>query len=544
MNSKAFSTYTLQCYAKWNKALFEYFFPMGEGDPLLFVDDALINDIGSKLFLEEEKGEKSWADFFLCNVLFKKEKIDDFVEDFQVCYKGDIRSWNAVVSYLLDDEKKIDDIPSYFAIICAIMYVAQKEGAVHEKMNVFARTYFENKTTTLATRIHELFTQLNKDCPSFNHQRMVSHRTLSTKVNISRIKFHLVLKKSEKDDFIDFIEVNNLKWEYGTYKDFADSYLLPSLAKAKKSNLINKIKKEENNPYFKNLLTMPNLQFGKPTTSENKRQVRTVYWRYELKFDFNTGDPVFIMTTGDALGGIIFDGKEFKYDSTSSEVADPLGDDVSLQTIEDFNYSISGKHYSLKNIANSKNFYFESASQDYFHQVSEVIPGKHYLQFVPQKKRGQNVCPEGWELVSDFSVKGFDIYETLCYHGKEVSVDIKTDKVTDRFAFYRIGSYCRITLQADEQLWWEPNLLGSPSEKIETFSGADGYTYFRLNTNEGTRCVSGSVSVKSSDEKYVLPIDSVHFEPRWDIASQKYHIDGWGNTVINALPTNNISVGS
>lgn len=544
MKSEAFLTFTLQCYAKWNKALFDYFFPLGKGDPLLFVDDALLNDIGSKIFSEEEKGDDSWADFFLLHVLFNKEQISDFVKDFRVCYKGDIRSWNSVVAYLLDEEKKIDGIPSYFAVICSIMYVAQKEGAVHEQMNDFARKYFENDTTTLATKIHDLFTQLNRDCPSFNHRRMVSHREPTTKVNISRIKYHLVLKKKEKNDFIDFIEVNNLKWENGTYKDFADSYLLPSLAKAKKNNLIDKIKKEENNPYFKNLLTLPNLKFGKPATSENIRQERTVYWRYELMFDFNTGDPIFIMTTGDALGGITFEGNKFKYNPNSSDVSDPLGENVLLQTIEDFNYSISGNHYSLKNIANSKKFYFESASQDYFHQVAEVIPGKHYLQFVPQKKRGQNACPEGWNTVTDFSVPGFDIYETNCYQGKEVSVDIKKDKVTDRFGFYRIGSYCRISLLADEQLWWDPNVLGSHSEIIETFSGIDGYTYFRLNKNEGTRCVSGSVSVKTSDKKYVLMSESVYFEPKWDVTSQKYNIDGWGNTIQNTTQrTSTVNVG-
>ena len=544
MKSKRFSTYTMQRYAKWNKALFENFFPQRQEDPLLFVDDALLNDIGSNIFSEEEKEDNSWTDFFLFYVLFNREKIVDFIHDFQPHYGCDIRSWNSVITYLLDDVKKIDDIPSYFAIICAIMYVAQKVGAVHEKMNLFARKYFGNETTNLATRIHDLFIQLNKDCPSFNHQRMVSHRTLSTKVNISRIKYHLVLNKKEKDDFIDFIEVNNLKWEDGTYKDFADSYLLPSLAKDGKKNLIDKIKIEENNPYFKNLLTLPNLQFGKPATSKNKRQERTVYWRYELKFDFNTGGPVFIMTTGDALGGITFDGGKFKYDPNSSEIAEPLGDDVLLQTIGDFNYNINGNHYSLKNIASGKRIYFESASQDYFHQVSEVIPGKHYLQFVPQKKRGLNVCPEGWNTVIDFSVPGFDIYETHCYQGKEVSVDIKKDKVTDRFGFYRIGSYCRITLQADEQLWWEPNVVGSPSEKIETFFGADGYTYFRLNINEGALCINGSVSVKSSDEKYVLMSESVYFKTRWDIKSQKYSIDGWGNTVSYTQPTSNTTIGN
>ena len=294
MKAYSFLTDTMQCYAKWNRALFDYFFPQRKEDPLLFVDDALLNDIGSKIFSEEDKEDNSWADFFLLYVLFNEDQIADFKSDFHVSYGGDIRSWNAVVSYLLNDETKIDDVPSYFAIICAIMYVAQKKGAVHEQMNEFARIYFENDTTTLATRIHDLFTQLNKDCPSFNHKRMVSKKELSTKVNISRIKYHLVLNKKEKDDFIDFIEVNNLKWEDGTYKDFADYYLLPTLAEAGKNDLIKKIKIEENNPYFKNLLTLPNLNFGKPATSENKRQERTVYWRYELKRDFNTGDPVFI----------------------------------------------------------------------------------------------------------------------------------------------------------------------------------------------------------------------------------------------------------
>lgn len=544
MKSETFSTYTMQYYAKWNKALFEYFFPQRQEDPLLFVDDALLNDIGSSTFSEEDRDDNSWAVFFLLYVLFNEDQIKDVKKDFHIADGRVASTWNSIVTYLLSDEPQIDNIPSYFAIICAIMYVAQKEGADHSRMKSFAKEYLEIENLIFAERIDDLFTQLNKDCPSFTHKRMVSKKELSTKVNISRIKYHLVLNKKEKDDFIDFIEVNNLKWEYGTYKDFADSYLLPSLAAAGKNDLIKKIKIQENNPYFKNLLTLPNLQFGKPATSDNKRQERTVYWRYELKRDFNTGDPVFTMTTGDTLGGITFDGEKFNYDPKSSEVADPLGDDVSLQTIGDFNYSISGNRYSLKNIASSKKFYFESASQDYFHQVSEVIPGKHYLQFVPSKKRGQNICPEGWNTVTDFSVPGFDIYETYCYQGEEVSVDIKKDKVTDRFGFYRVGSYCRISLQENERLWWESNVLGSPSEKIKTFSGADGYTYFRLNTNEGTRCVSGSVSVKSSDEKYVLPIDSVHFEPRWNIASQKYHIDGWGNTVKKAIPTSNASIGN
>lgn len=544
MKSETFSTGTMHCYAKWNKALFEYFFPQRKEDPLLFVDDALLNDIGSSIFSEEEKGDNNWTDFFLRCVLFNEEQIKSVREFFKITDGREAKTWSSIVEYLIEKEIKIDSIPSYFAIICAIMYVAQKTGADHSKMKSFVKRYLEIEKPIFAERVDDLFTQLNKDYPSFNHQRMVSRRELSTKVNISRIKYHLVLKKRERDDFIDFIEVNNLKWEDGTYKYFADSYLLPSLAKAGKRDLIEKVKKEENNPYFKNLLTLPNLQFGKSATSKNKKQERTVYWRYELTFDFNTGNPIFIMTSRDALGGITFDGNNFKHDINSSEIADPLGDNVLLQTIGDFKYRIGDNQYALKNIASGRLFYFESASQDYFHQVSEVFPGKHYLQFVPRRKRGENACPEGWERVTDFSVPGFDVYETNCYQGNKVSVDINKDKVTDRFGFYRVGSYCRISLQADEQLWWEPNMVGSTQTPINTFCGADGRKYFRLNINEGTSCISGSVFVKSSDEKYVIMIDSVYFEPKWDIKSQKYDIDGWGNTVPHTPSTNNITIGN
>ena len=78
MKSESFLTYTMQCYAKWNKALFEYFFPTKKEDPLLFVDDALLDDIGSNNFSEEEKDDNSWTDFFLLYVLFKNEKITFF----------------------------------------------------------------------------------------------------------------------------------------------------------------------------------------------------------------------------------------------------------------------------------------------------------------------------------------------------------------------------------------------------------------------------------------------------------------------------------
>ena len=84
MKSRTFLTQTMQCYAKWNKALFDFFFPQKQEDPLLYIDDALLNDIGSKHFSEAEKGENSWTNFFLFCVLFNKDQIADFKKDFLI----------------------------------------------------------------------------------------------------------------------------------------------------------------------------------------------------------------------------------------------------------------------------------------------------------------------------------------------------------------------------------------------------------------------------------------------------------------------------
>lgn len=70
MMSANFKTQTMQYYAKWNKALYEHFFPLGQEDPLLFVDDALLEHMGSNIFSEENKGENSWTEFFLLYTLF------------------------------------------------------------------------------------------------------------------------------------------------------------------------------------------------------------------------------------------------------------------------------------------------------------------------------------------------------------------------------------------------------------------------------------------------------------------------------------------
>lgn len=91
-------------------------------------------------------------------------------------------------------------------------------------------------------------------------------------------------------------------------------------------------------------------------------------------------------------------------------------------------------------------------------------------------------------------------------------------------------------------------MINSLPEKIEPFfTDDDGLTYFRLNMNPGTSCINGSVSVKSNKSNvrtYVLMNESVYFTPKWNVKNQVYYIDGWGNTVQNALPANKATAGN
>ena len=359
---------TMKNYAVWNDALFNYFFPTGNENPILHIDDNILKDVSVATCFT---GVSDWGDHFLSSVLFNSDKINDFRRDYSINDGRQANTWTSFVNYLLENDLKIDETPSYFAVICAIMYVAQRRGAVHEKMKEETEKYLNYRPAQFAEFVDALFTQLNKDCPSFEHKRRVTLREPIKRFHISRIKFHLVLSKKDKDDFIDFIEINDLKWESGTYKEFADTYLLPALGRGNKDSLIDKIKKEENNTYFKSLLTQPNLQFGKQPQGANERQCKDVFWRYEFGFDFNTGDPVFLMTSGDVLEGIYYDKESgtFSYDNNCTDISDPLAKNVSLRTINDYNYIHNGKHYCLKNISSKNVFFFEKAGRDYFIQT-------------------------------------------------------------------------------------------------------------------------------------------------------------------------------
>ena len=274
-------------YCEWNSALWRYFFPSKEENAILYIDETVLTQVAEINHIKHEEGQDWTHQFLSCTLLSG----DDF-ESFKLFWEdrtGDrktlipsARTWNSLVERLMT--LKADKYPAYFAMLCAIMLLASLQGANHTRIKEKAREYLgEDYDSNPGMLIEPLLQQLHADHPCFNPDRMIC----GSQRHMSRIKYHLVLKKSMREYFVDFLEVNNLHWQYESYSFFVNNILIPALEKAGKNDLTRIIIKEENIPYVKNILR-GKLNFGKKFSKcGNDIQDKIAKWGYELYFDFD-----------------------------------------------------------------------------------------------------------------------------------------------------------------------------------------------------------------------------------------------------------------
>ena len=227
-------------YLEWNSALLWHFFPTGDENPIIFLNEDLLEMLGNYRGITKQG---TWEQDFLSKTLLQGTHLNNFVREWRQFTGKDnctARSWDRLVSFLLT--QKVKGKPCFFAMLCAIMYIACKRGANHANMNNEARIYLGlNYRGDFGHLIESLFVKLNQFYPSFDPDRMVCGQQRY----ISRIKFHIVLPITQRDDFIDFVELNKIKWEDEHYIDFANNILIPALANANKRCLIEKLLKKK-----------------------------------------------------------------------------------------------------------------------------------------------------------------------------------------------------------------------------------------------------------------------------------------------------------
>ena len=219
----------LNAYRSWNSALLKYFFPTGKEDAILYLDENVLEQVANEAGIRKSD-LLSWSEHLLTSTLLSSEPLNSFVLGW-AGYTGNrisdvakAKTWEKLVKELIN-QKFTDGTPAYFAMLCAIMLLASIAGAFHPGIKKEAQKYLgESYSKKPGELIDPLLQQLHKDKRSFNANRMLCGKLR----HISRIQYHLVLRKEQREDFIDFLEINNLKWGYETYDFFVNNILVPA----------------------------------------------------------------------------------------------------------------------------------------------------------------------------------------------------------------------------------------------------------------------------------------------------------------------------
>ena len=527
----------LTVYREWNRALWNYFFPKGTEDAILYLDDGIIEQIALESNFNLTYGKKDWSDFFLSSTLLKGNHFEYFLNQLRAVPqlsdpRPRPRTWDKLVLFLTTG--KISNTPAYFAMLCSILYMAAKCGSTHEEMRGGAYKYLgDDYRGKFGELVDPLLQQLHADVPSFNQNRMIC----GTQRHMSRIKFHLVLRRSMRDDFIDFVEINNLKWDWEdtSYPFYIDNLLVPALDSARKHDLAQMVTKQENIPYFKSIL-QSGLEFGRTVSKfGNTVQEKDIRWKYQLYFDYNGNYHFYIVTDYVLPFGIELTGERFSIINDGA-YSDYVASDVPLKGLEETKFSFGGLNYSFSNVSCGQHdygtvFLFEAVSEDTYMQVEIPVEGKAYYAFV-NEKLGR--VPTGWNMISNSPVDGYKLYQIDSFSGRQRSFTSSRIKLEDTFCRQNLGSWYSIKLEEGQELYWIPNEVGGQENAIvESYVNSSGITFFHISSKNAAH-LSGTLLVKKKGKEVLSEPVSAHFE--WQGSQSLYHMNGWGEIVPGALP--------
>jgi len=522
-------------YAEWNAALWNYFFKNRDENPILCIDDNMLRNIGESAHIEIENDD--YTNDFLKKTFLDTERIGVFSTHWRERtgrpiiyvhnkgYRRDINLWDFKDLACFLRSEKIDGMPAYFGVLCAIMYIACncQNNITHREIKNGATPFLgEGYNSPLGELVDGMLFQLHRDVPSFDADRIIC----GNQRNMSRIKFHAIFKPSVRAGFINFLEANNLKWEsgYQPYSDYVNYTLIPALNNGGKRDYISYVIKQENAPYIKNLLTS-GLNFGRVKEEQDVTSNIDLYWKYELYFDYEGTSSFYISSMTYFPFGVGLADLNFIEDP-SNYGNEYLAAEVCFQVIRDSVIYHEGKQFTLKNLCNGgwENLYFVKDTEEAYHQVSDLLDGNSYLWF-RRNGRGPRVDNNIWHIAKiPLNVDGYQIYETESYVRPRQRR--QSARYKDAFNLMVVGSWACINLQEGQRLFWKPDMYDEDDIEIIPSFNVDDKNFFRLPISD--RNFSGKLIVSNVTLSNYLFHESIVGNISWDGNSNRYFINGWG----------------
>ena len=539
-------------YAEWNSALWQYFFPNRDENPILWVDETVLQQAANGKVKLTENDVKE--DFLSCTLL-SREKLAEFLAE--SCRwginLGKVSKWSDLASSLLTQKIKTIDTsrktstPAYFAMLCAIMYLAckKKDNITHDYLKRTALPYLGGRPDKFGELIDPFFSQLHKDVYSFEEDGM----TCGNQINISRLKFHSIMRSSQREDLKDIIEISGLKWEDEPYYEYVNNKLIPALACAGKKDLLDIVQNSEYAPCIKSIL-LEDLDFDRTeSVLGNIRQAIQIKCKHELYVDV-LGTPTFYLSQNSwtPFSISLCDGGFCINTSGINSEFIALGVDLGFYESSKNRLEHEGNQdiYEIGSISQSDEaLFFCQVGHDYYVECAEPLNGQSYLMFL---KRGASKSPyrnlaKGLQVLDNLSSGQYDAYMIDSYEASQTKKG-KKDKnervFSDEYKFNRVGAWCSITISDNEDIYWKPNIIGgNEPQRLDKFTSANGKTFFQI-PSQGRETISGKIFVSTDKGNTLKLIDGKILHTfAWNGENSLYHINGWGLTTTEKSPDKN-----
>lgn len=244
-------------YCAWNAALYHYYFNNNDQQVLLYVDDDVLEEVGkSSTSITENLNGKTYIEHFLSSTCIKRSdrvyfpKTNNDRDDYPLLYR------------LMERMSRIpnngDRICTCLPFAVMLLYFFQKgdntgnrtEQAVKDHIMFHLRQY-ESFSFSVVEKLWAAIEKTGGE--NFASSQLAEN---ANQPYAGRLKFHLVLKKRDKDDFIKVLKDNHLVWDeqQETFSEFINFRVWPYLT----TSLIDAIKKPIHDlakrPYFESLV--------------------------------------------------------------------------------------------------------------------------------------------------------------------------------------------------------------------------------------------------------------------------------------------------
>lgn len=389
-------------YRAWNVALYGYYFDNDDQQVLLYVDDDVLEEIGkSSTSITEDLNGKTYSEHFLSATCIKKfdriyfPKTSQDRDDYPLLYK--------LMERMSRVSNKDNDICRCLPFAVMLLYFFQKgdnDGKRTERaVEGHIMSYLGQKESFSFSVVEKLWAAIEKNGGDNFASSQLAEK--SKQPYVGRLKFHLVLKKKDKDAFIIVLKNNHLVWDeqQETFSDFINFRVWPYL----NSSLIDAIKEPIHDlakrPYFESLVrschTYEDHDYFSLTTKRANRLIYVYSWQ-------------------ENDGGII-ERLWFKIDEPEGRYLAPFHrafsfiDEDNTDSVQE---SVSFRKYHITIEQESKSLVFENEEtsfilfkevrQGYFEQVHAPKIGDNYLFIYNNQKALHLVSKQEYDDLSDF----------------------------------------------------------------------------------------------------------------------------------------------